>query len=428
MKIVGLITEYNPFHNGHLYHIKKAKEVTGADAVITIMSGDYVQRGTPSIMPKHIRTQVALEAGADLVIELPVCYSCASAEYFARGAVSLLDHLNCVDAICFGSECGDMEALAKPARILADEPRAFQDLIRENLKSGMSFPLARQKALKSYLPDSQMNEILEQPNNILGIEYMKALYQLNSSIIPYTIKRKVSGYHDTELSENYSSASAIRRLLAYSSNAIQMEHMEPEDRPGLAEILERLEDQVPHSSIPILEDAHHVRYPVYVNDFSLLLKYKLIAETRESLMSYFDVSEDLANRIVNNLNSFITLEQFCDLLKTKHITYSRISRALLHILLDIKKDDLEAYQTCGYHNYAHLLGFRKRSSHLLTLINEKADVTMITKLGNTAALSEIGKHMLEQDIFAADLYESVITGKFKYPFISEYEQQLVVLE
>ena len=204
MKIVGLITEYNPFHNGHLYHIEKALEVTGADTAIVVMSGNYVQRGAPAIMPKHLRAEVALEAGVPLVLELPVCYACGSAEYFAEGAVSLLEQLGCIDCICFGSECGDYYLLEKIAHITADEPEEYRSFLQANLKSGLSFPLARQAALKSYLQDPSLDEILEQPNNILGIEYIKALYRRKSPIGAYTIKRKVSGYHDKDLKEGYS--------------------------------------------------------------------------------------------------------------------------------------------------------------------------------------------------------------------------------
>lgn len=176
MKIVGLITEYNPFHNGHLYHMQKAKEITGADSVIAVMSGNYVQRGAPAIMPKHLRAEMALEAGIPLVLELPVCYASGSAEYFADGAISLFEKLGCIDSICFGSECGDYYLLEKVAHVTADEPEAYKQTLQDALKQGLSFPLARQAALKAYFQDPSLDDILEQPNNILGIEYIKALY------------------------------------------------------------------------------------------------------------------------------------------------------------------------------------------------------------------------------------------------------------
>ena len=182
MKIVGLITEYNPFHNGHEYHIQQAKKITGADYCIAVMSGNYVQRGAPAFLPKHLRADMALRSGCDLIIELPVCYATGSAEYFAKGAISILNNLGCVDFICFGSECGEYNKLEKIASLLAEEPEDFKSLLQNNLKSGKTFPLARQQALKDYLNDDSLDCILEEPNNILGIEYIKALILSDSKM------------------------------------------------------------------------------------------------------------------------------------------------------------------------------------------------------------------------------------------------------
>ena len=425
MKIVGLITEYNPFHNGHLYHIEKAKEITGADFVIVVMSGNYVQRGAPAIMPKHLRAEVALEAGVDILMELPVCYAVGSAEYFAAGAIDLLEQLGCVDSICFGSECGDYGLLARIAHILADEPEGYKQSLKEALKTGRSFPLARQIALKEYLQDDTLDLVLEQPNNILGIEYIKALYQRHSSMKSYTIKRMVSGYHDSDLSSSYSSASAIRRLLSFTSQSVMLEKDGMFDEPSMTEVLSRLEGQVPPSCIRMLEETHHSRYPVYTNDFSLLLKYRLLTETRQTLTTYLDVSEELANRIINNANDFISFDQFSDQLKTRDMTLSRICRCLFHILLNIRTEDLLAYQQAGYCQYARILGFRKDARRLLTLLKNSSNVPLITKLTQTEKLNATGLSMLKTDIFAANLYESLITNKYKMPFINEYQQQIL---
>lgn len=428
MKVVGLITEYNPFHNGHLYHIEKAKEITGADAVVVVMSGNYVQRGAPAIMPKHLRAEVALKAGVPVVMELPACFAIGSAEYFAAGAISLFEQLGCIDCICFGSECGDYETLEKIAHIVADEPEEYRLFLQEALRKGLSFPRARQEALKAYMKDSSLDSVLEQPNNILGIEYIKALYLKKSPIKTYTIKRMVSGYHDDTLSEKYSSASAIRKLLAYTSSSIHVEADGEYDEPKLSEILTHLEDQVPPACIQTLTDNHRMRYPLYTNDFSLLLNYKLLTETKESLTKYLDISEDLANRIMNNINDFITFDQFCDLLKTRDMTYSRISRCLFHILLDIKTNDLLEYKEKGFCHYAHILGFRKDNTEILSYLKEHSSVPLLTKLTQTDKLNETGIKMLKHDIFVSNLYESVITNKFKMPFINEYEHQVVRVE
>ncbi len=402
MKIVGLIAEYNPFHNGHLYHIERAKEITGADSAIVVMSGNYVQRGAPAIMPKHLRAEVALEAGADIIFELPVCYACASAEYFAAGAVSLFEQLNCVDSVCFGSECGDYGLLERIARVAADEPEEYRTLLSEDLKKGMSFPRARQAALTEYLRDDSLDIVLEQPNNILGIEYIKALYQKKSPIHSYTIKRMVSASH-----------------------SVSMEQEGMFDEPSISEALTRLEDMVPPSCIRTLEDTHRSRYPIYANDFSLPLKYQLLKETYTSLAEYLDISEDLANRILNHTNDFVTFDQFCDLLKTRDVTYSRLSRSLLHILLGIKKKDLLTFREEGCCQYARILGFRKDAKRLLSYIKKHSDVPLITKLTQIDGLTPPGLAMLKQDVFASNLYESVITNKFKMPFVNEYQHQIL---
>lgn len=402
MKIVGLITEYNPFHNGHKYHIDKAKELTGADAVIVVMSGDFVQRGIPAIMPKHLRAKAALEEGASLVLELPVCYATGSAEFFAYGAVSLLHNLGCVNAICFGSECGNMDVLESLAKIISEEPEEYKTFLNKYLKEGNSFPLARQKAMKDYMDSDEMDTILSEPNNILGIEYLKALYRLKSNMKPYTIQRISSHYHNTDLQESFSSASAIRRELKDCA-------------------LLNLHGQIPDSCIAIMKDAYQSRYPVYANDFSLLLKYKLLGETKDSLAAYADVSEELANRIINRINDYINFDQFCALLKTREITYSRISRALIHILLDIRKTDYQEIE------YARILGFRKEDARVLSLIKSSGFATLISKLTTIDMLSDQAQEMIKKDIFAADLYESVVTEKFKTTFKNEYQQQIICL-
>lgn len=400
MKVVGLIAEYNPFHNGHKYHIEKAREITGADAVIVVMSGNFVQRGAPAIMPKHLRTEAALRAGASLVIELPVSCATGSAEFFAFGAVSLLDKLGCVDSICFGSECGDIKVLQNLARIIHDEPLEYRSYLNQYLRQGNSFPLARQKSMSDYLKSDIVNEILSEPNNILGIEYLKALYRLESKMIPYTITRINSHYHDNDLCENHSSASALRNVLKKSNNF-------------------NLDSQVPETSIPLLKETYGKRYPVSINDFSILLKYRLLNETKETLTVYADVSEELSNRIYNQLNQFQSFEQFCELLKTKEITYSRISRALLHILLGIKRSDLLDI------SYAHVLGFCKSDADLFSKIKRFSSIPIVTKLTDTDFLSDAGKTQLEQDIYASNLYESIIAEKFKTVFINEYEHSIV---
>lgn len=413
MKIVGIIAEYNPFHNGHLYQINKAKESTGADHVVIVMSGDYVQRGTPAIIPKHLRAQMALMAGASAVIELPVCYATGSAEYFASGAASILHSLGCIDSLCFGSECGYIETLKKIALVLLDEPESYRHALQLALRCGHSFPYARQLALKEYFkdisPDIISDQVLEKPNNILGIEYMKALLQMNSPIKPYTIQRIVSGYHDSALTETYSSASAIRNRLK-------------------EEDFSSLEGQMPEECIQILRESWKNSAPVYADDFSLLLKHCLLQNNAVELTQYADVSAELANRMIKNQNDFISFDQFCDILKTKETTYTRISRALLHILLGITESALNEYKSAGMCQYARILGFRKDKQEVLGHLKANASVPLITKITHTHGLSPVGQKMLEQDIKASNLYGSVVTDKFRTSFINEYQKQIIRID
>lgn len=428
MKIVGLITEYNPFHNGHQYHIRKAKEITGADHAVVIMSGDYVQRGTPAIMPKRLRAEMALKCGASAVFELPVCYATGSAELFAFGAVSFLTKLGIVDTLCFGSECNDIDGLQRLADILYEEPEEYRSLLQANLKSGMSFPAARQDALASYMKKEDYSFLLADPNNILGVEYLKALKKLKSPIKPYTIHREGTHYHDRTLRPGGSSASAIRSLLAYSSSILDIPSSgNTFDNPPLSNILGELEDQIPHNCLELLKDYHRVKYPIYENDFSLILKYKLLNKQPDTLVRYMDVSEELANRICNQLNHFFNYKQFCELLKTREVTQTRINRALLHIMLGIKKKTADSSAENESHYYAHLLGFRKDSEKVISAVSKKGELPLVTKLYDTETLPKAGRKMLTQDILASNLYTSVITDKYKTAFENEYNQGIIKL-
>ena len=427
MKIVGLITEYNPFHNGHLYHIEEAKRTAGADAAIVVMSGDYVQRGTPAIMPKRLRAEMALRCGASVVFELPVCYATGSAEYFATGAVSLLDSLGIVDSICFGSECNDLSALSHVADILGEEPEDYRSLLKKNLKKGSSFPAARRDAMLEYTRTPVYASLLNDPNNILGIEYLRALKKLNSPMTAFTIQRKGSHYHDRTLSSpNFSSASAIRSLLAYSGSTLRTEQEGGSfENTPFSNILGELEDQVPSSCLELLKDYHRVQYPVYQNDFSIILKYKLLNKHPGSLTRYMDVSEELANRICSQLNNFFNYRQFCELLKTRETTQTRINRALLHIMLGIKKDDVNTYIESGRHFYARLLGYRKDRAKLISRISKESSLPLIARLSDMDELPSLGQRMLRNDILASNLYTSVVTDKYKTAFQNEYKQSII---
>lgn len=411
MKTVGLITEYNPFHNGHAYHIEKAKMLTGADRVIVVMSGDFVQRGAPAVMPKHLRAESALLSGASLIIELPVCFATGSAEYFAQGSISLLNRLGCIDSICFGSECGNLHLLKEIAQILADEPIEYQAALKQALKEGASFPAARQEALNIY--SDKYSEILASPNNILGIEYLKALAKIHSKMEPFTIKRIGAGYHDMDIDGQFSSATAIRSDIYQLADVNSSSESLP---------LTHIQTQVPSSCHELMKKNYQTRYPVKADDFSLLLKAKLLSETAGSLSHYLDMSPELANRILRLRNDYLSFEQFCDLLKTKELTRSRISRSFIHVLLGITNDWLTAMKAPA--PYARILGFRRDHADLLGILKRTSDIPLITSPAR-AVLADTAYQMLELDIYASDLYESVITDLYGTPFHNELTKQII---
>lgn len=412
MTVCGIIAEYNPFHNGHLHQLQESIRLSHADYTIVVMSGNFMQRGTPALMDKYYRTKAALSCGADLVLELPSYYAAGSAEYFALGGISLLDKLGVVTHICFGSECGDLDFLSTVAVITGDESDAYQKCLQSHIKSGKSYPLARTAAILEVCPrlSASISE-LTSPNNILGIEYIKAIHKLNSTIRPITLKRCGSDYHDIRLGVNQSSATAIRQAI-YSQ-------VHPED----------LKNQMPEASFKILSDYMHDNKPVFLQDLSEILYYKLLTERDNGFMDYIDVSQSLSDRICKNLYAFDGFEAFCDLLKTKEVTYSRISRCLLHILLDMRKSELEHYiNVLDIIPYARILGFRKSSATLLTEISKASAIPLISKLADAQnILSDNAFTMLRKEILINDIYSSIRASKSKSPMINEYSTPIVIV-
>lgn len=412
-KAVGIIAEYNPFHKGHEYQIQQAKEQTGANIAIILMSGDFVQRGTPAIFAKHQRTAMALLGGADIVFELPSFYACGSAEYFSSGAVSVFNALNSIDFLCFGSESGEIDTCRFLGKLLADEPKLYKEKLRSFLKQGLSFPAARKSALAEYLKEKDIpfsEDFLDTPNNILGIEYCKSLAAQNSSIAPVTIKRIGSSYHETSLSSEYPSASAIRRELiaAWNTQKFLSDTLKNAQPPAVKDYLCALLE----NETFLIED-----------DFSLLLKYELMKNTPESLCAFSDMSPDLARRIYHHLNTFETFTQFAEQLKTKELTYTRICRALLHVLLNIPSD-LPAISPA----YVRLLGFKKESSFFLRILQKNSDIPIITKAADYKKLLPKEAHSLfEKDLFASNLYETVKCNKKSTAFTNDLQKPPIIL-
>ncbi len=409
MKTVGLITEYNPFHNGHLFHLKKAKELANADYVVVLMSGNFLQRGIPAFTDKYTRTRMALSQGADLVFELPVYYATGSAEFFASGAISIFQQLGIIDSICFGAETDTLQSLQFIADILAEEPLPFKILLSKYLKEGINFPVARTKALYDYTDNIHSLDFLEMPNNILGIEYLKALKQQHSNIQPYVLKRSASGYHDSKLNESLiSSASSIRCHYNHTQN------------------LASIKPHIPKEVFSLLENCEGKCFPISENDFSQMLYYCLAYQSVEELTCYTDVSEELARRIKNNLYLFEHFSSFVETLKTKTYTLTRINRALLHILLNIKKNKITKTAP-----YVKLLGMKKASGVLLKKIHQQTQNSHFTIIQKPSLSRKIltpdSFALYENEMAASHLYQQVIYNKFRYRMPMEYQSNLIIL-
>lgn len=403
MKIVGLITEYNPFHAGHLYHMQQARELTGADYCVVLMSGSFVQRGEPAIFDKYLRTKTALLAGADLVLEIPAAFSTASAHEFAAYGVALLSAIG-VDAAVFGSECGQIEILKQAAYALNHESAEFQERLRKGLKAGLTYPQARAKALE--MEDTRAS-VLSSPNNILGIEYLRAAEDLHSPMEFYTISRKGSGYHEDTLADaNFPSASAIRGIIRNSLS---------KDK----DLLDILASHLPAVTHPAYTGA----VPVFVDDFSELLNAAVLQ--MQATFSIADLSPELAARLAKPPYFPLSFEERIQALKTRQLTYTRVSRALLHLVLGMREEDISRWKDEGYALYARILGFRRQSSPLLSCLHKKSIIPLITKMADAAQnLSPSALALLEQEVYASHLYQTV-RMKRSGVFQNEYTEGLV---
>lgn len=421
MNVTAIIAEYNPFQNGHAYQIERAREITCADYIIIIMSGNFMQRGEPAIIDKYARTQMALSNGADLVIELPVCYATGSAEYFAKGAVSILNQLGVVNYLCFGSENDDLTSIMQIAQVLVDEPAQYKKTLKQTLKKGVSFPVARKQALEEYFTNNQSQidaALLDTPNNILAIEYCKALINSNSDIKPIAIKRVGSEYHNSELSSEYSSASAIRNVITSAY---------PEQYFNL--LLPALKSQLPNDVLMLFNQEYKKSFPVIANDFSAYLQYRLLEiEHNETIgfHKYLDITDDFSDKLHKNIFFFKDYSSFCETLKSKDMTYTRISRNLLHILLSVTKEDCELFLTGSVTYYVRVLGLNKNAQKLTSSIKKNASIPLITSPAKAKQLlDQTGQKQFNSDLLCSHLYNSVVSHKFHCDMQNEYNRQLI---
>ena len=411
MKTVGIIAEYNPFHTGHKYHIEETRRITGADCVVVIMSGNFVQRGTPAIADKYTRAESALMGGADLVIELPVIYSTGSAEFFAMGSVSVLNRLSGIDCMSFGGETDNIELLNKIADILCNESPEYQKKLLDGLKKGLSMPLARKEALTSVMKIPEVEEIIGTPNNILAIEYLKALRYFNSSIEPVIVKRMGSGYHSEELTSDFASATALRECFSM------------EDFSNLNKFM-------PDDVFRLYKSKHCSSLPIFPEDMDMLLYHAIVGEECE-YEQYTDINPSISEKLYNFIKTgeFLNFNELVMELKSKDLTYTRISRALLHILLRITDEDLDIIKEYEYPAYARVLGFNKTGQNFLKNIKKSTGMSIVTNLPESMKkMDDVEKYLLRKDIFATNIYRNIVNTKFKTTLKDEFRSCPVKIE
>lgn len=387
-KVLGIIAEYNPFHNGHLYHINESKKAVNADYVVAIISGNFVQRGDTSLVDKWSKAEMAIKNGADLVIELPLLYSISSAENFAEGGIKMLNSFNIVDYISFGSELCDVNTLNEFADVLFHEPKEFVSVLNHELSKGFSYPKARENALLMYLNDiRKYANILSSPNNILAIEYLKALKKYKSSIVPVSINRNKVDYNSTEIVDGFASATAIRKI-------------------AMTNDVWSLRQAMPKSSFDIMYDCLRSGKTVSsLAKFEKEIIYNLRKMSISEIANLPDVTEGLEYSIKNAANSCNTIDELISIVKSKRYTVTRLKRILVYCLLGITKKDMQDSRKVT--PYVRVLGFNDKGKELLSGIshaNPKLDIVTSVKKYMETSNNKILKNMLAKDIFATDIY------------------------
>lgn len=417
MKILGIIAEYNPFHNGHEYQIKKAGEISGADYIIAIMSGNYVQRGAPAIFNKSIRTEMALNAGIDAVFEIPALFSGASANDFAGYGISLLKILG-ADFISFGAENDNYKLLDTVAKVLTDKEQELA--VKKHMEAGLNYAKARHNAIIEELKGNKedINEIkklLGSPNNILAIEYLKSIRLNNVGIKPVIISRSGSGYHEKEIKENkFSSATAIRKHVSESNLDI---------------FNDSIKSAIPDKNINLFKNSKSI----FDDDFLFIVQRSILEKLSkgEDLSEYCDVSKELTNTIEKNIFELEnkSYSDFILRLKSKNFTYTRISRAIFHLLLNHKKNMLEDIKSeKNMAAYPLLLGFKKEAGELLSELKKRSELPIISKISNAKdILNPISLKIFENNIYADFLYNSIYFEKYGEKLCNPYRRNVVII-
>ena len=430
-KIAGIIAEYDPCHLGHQYQIQETRRQTGAEYIVAVMSGNFVQRGEPAIFEKSERVRMALLGGADLVLELPAPFAVGSAEDFASGGISLLHQLGAVDLVSFGSECGRLAPLMGAARLLAEETAPFENALKGQLRRGLTYPQARAAAMKACGADQEILQALKSPNNLLGIEYCKALLRQGSAMEAFTVKREGLGYHDERLQSEgqggastpvYASASALRRAIFSLC----------QDTPARPLVLsggyDQLLDQLPPQLHPLYTSGQLL--PIHPDDCSAIFNYQLLSCIQEKipLEGFSDISPQLAGRIRQCCTRPRAFSEQIMAVKTRQYTYTRISRSLLHLLLSIREEDMAQYRRSGYCSYARILGFKRSAAPLLRTIKEKSAIPLIAKAADAQkSLSPEALKLWAQDIYCSHVYHGLVQQRYRITLPDEYRRPILVL-
>ncbi len=405
-KILGIVAEYNPFHNGHLYHIQESKKQTGANVVVAVISGNFTQRGDTSIINKWEKAKMALKSGVDLVIELPTVYNLSSAENFAEGAIKILNSVG-VDFVSFGTEAENINDIEKISELLCQEPKEYQEKLKLELGKGISYPLARQNAIINFFEkdnEVKIKEIVNGSNNILAIEYIKALKKLKSKIIPIGIQRKHTSYNSKDIIGQYVSATGIRQLLK-------------EKR------IDDISKVVPSSTFEILkENIENGSIITDLNEFSKEIFYKLRTMDIKEIANIPEVSEGLENLIKESAQKTNNLEELIRLIKSKRYTQTKIQRILMYAILGITKSDIEMSKNIN--PYIRVLGLNENGKKLLPKINANV-ITSVKKFENDNTNKNYEK-MLEIDKRATDVYTLGYKGKSQANL--DYTQGLLMLQ
>ena len=401
MKACGIVAEYNPLHTGHVYQMNKARQISQADCIIVVMSGNFVQRGEPAVIDKYARTRAALKAGADIVIELPVYYALSSAENFARGAVLTLNEMKAA-SICFGAETDNADRLAKISHAIISESPEYKAILNKALVEGLSYPAARQTALLEYLPECK--DIISGSNNILAIEYIKAILGNNLNMTYYPVLREGAGYNDDTDNAEFASAFGIRKML------MSDEH-----------------DRLKTYLTPVMyeEISNSKNCPLFPDDFSNIFNHKMLflkqqcninhTDFAEKLAEYEDITAELANRFAAAFTGRDNITEFAMKIKSKNIVYSRICRCIMHIILEIRKSMSDLYNNIPY---IRLLGFNKTGQQYLGSIKKELDVSFITKAADY-------KNELIFDLACSDIYTQAVYEKYGYVMKNELQQNII---